>query len=63
MTVNLTGLIENAAAALPKRASLSAYGLRELLGNLKELRDRREEGTAVIDEFFAFYQIDSKEGK
>lgn len=64
MQVSLPGLLEKAARACEQTSSNGtnrfggeAFAIRELLKNLRELRDRQAEGEAVIAEFFRLYII------
>lgn len=60
MTQSLSGILNRAADHCEKRkdAEYLAYPLRVLLKNLRELRERRSEGTAVLEEFFSVYSIE-----
>jgi hypothetical protein len=62
MNVSLTGLIKNACWELKGHGDPNAYAfmLQELLKHLIELKTRRLEGTAVIDEFFRLYIVNEK---
>lgn len=58
MTQSLPGLLNNSADYLEtmdaKTGGIS-HGLRTLLVNLRELRERKTEGEKVLNEFFAIY--------
>ena len=59
MKVNLTGLLHNALAATEADEQESyLFALDELLTNLRQLHERKAEGEAVIEEFFACYVVD-----
>lgn len=58
MQVSLSGLLEKAARSCEGRSGGESFAIRELLKNLRELRDRKAEGEAVIAEFFRLYVIE-----
>jgi hypothetical protein len=59
MKISLSGMTGRICAVLDSSGSDYAKGysfqLQEMVRHLAELKARREEGTAVIDEFFAIY--------
>jgi hypothetical protein len=55
MKVSLTGMLHNAADALPQRAYKAAAGLRALESPLRALHADRAEGEAAIDRFLGWY--------
>jgi hypothetical protein len=63
MMVSLDGLLIQASDSLVAQSDGGlAYAVRELLGNLTELRDRTEQGDyTALDEFFAIYVVTEKE--
>ena len=52
MKMSLTGLLNRAAEQI---GGGRGFDLKQLLKNLRELRERKAEGVAVLDEFFAIY--------
>lgn len=60
MKQSLDGLLLNAASHCKNGRGLD-HALETLLANLREMKDRREEGTAVIDEFFSVYVVKDSE--
>jgi hypothetical protein len=61
MTCNLTGLLNNAAGILDDSGVAVggyAFALRELAGNLRELKERTDKGDmTALTEFFAVYKV------
>lgn len=57
MTQSLPGLLNKVASHLDAHDEESGLSscIRQLLLNLRELRERKAEGEKVLDEFFAIY--------